>query len=111
LKSGDFTLDEPPCAAFGGKRRKENMQHPTHQHQGSDMSLPCVLLFMCNNAIVGWINTINSAMPVILPWMQFLGLALGMCASGYVIYNQRLNARWKRNQDKNGNQKNRRDAE
>jgi len=50
-------------------------------------------------------------MPVILPWMQFLGLALGMCASGYVIYNQRLNARWKRNQDKNGNQKNRRDAE
>ena len=59
-----------------------------------------MLLFMCNNAITGWISTINSALPVVLPWVQFLGITMGIVASCYVVYNQRLNARWKRDRDR-----------
>lgn len=58
------------------------------------MNITCTLLMTCNG-IMGWLSSLG-----FLQWMQLIGILASIVASFYVSYNQHLNIKWKRNQDK-----------
>lgn len=64
-------------------------------HQtGHDMSLSCVVLFT-GNSVMGWLSNFGA-----VQWMQMVGILVGIGASCYVMVNQHLSIKWKREQDR-----------
>lgn len=70
----------------------------SHVDFPGDNSLLCVLLVACN----GVMNSLNQMFADygFMQWLQIIGILLGMGASAYVMYNQHLTAKWKREQDR-----------
>lgn len=67
-----------------------------HHHSSSDMSISTGCMFLiCGSQFMNLMSSLTAGYGLI-QWAQFIGLFVGMVASGYVIHNQRETLKWKK---------------